>query len=75
MKEQNILIESELKRFSGNKISIIISIFFSSMAGYAYFAFLPLFLNSQGISAGEIIFIMTWMGESVNQIHYLISFN
>ncbi len=62
MKEQNILIESELKRFSGNKISIIISIFFSSVAGYAYFAFLPLFLNSQGFSAGEIIFIMTWMG-------------
>lgn len=62
MKEQNILIESEKKRFSGNTFSIIVSILLSSLAGYAYFAFLPLFLNSQGFSAGEIIFIMTWMG-------------
>jgi len=62
MKEQNILFDSEIKDFSGNRFSIIVSILFSSVAGYAYFAFLPLFLNSQGFSAGEIIFIMTWMG-------------
>jgi len=62
MKEQNILFESEKKVFSGNKFCIIVSILLSSLAGYSYFAFIPLFLNSQGFSAGEIIFIMTWMG-------------
>ncbi len=62
MKERDILIKSEKKEFSGNKFSIIASILFSSLAGYAYFAFLPLFLNSQGFSAGEIIFILAWMG-------------
>ena len=62
MKERDILIKSEKKEFSGNKFSIIASILFSSLAGYAYFAFLPLFLNSQGFSAGEIVFILAWMG-------------
>ena len=65
MKDQKILFETEKKAFSGNTFCMIVSILLSSLAGYAYFAFIPLFLNSHGFSAGEIIFIMTWMGVGI----------
>ena len=62
MKIQKLLLGSENQKVSLNKISLISAIFFAGIAGYSYFAFLPLFLNSKGFSAGEITFIMTWMG-------------
>jgi len=62
MKLQNTLLGSENQKTTVSKISLIIAIFFAGIAGYSYFAFLPLFLNSRGFSAGEITFIMTWMG-------------
>ena len=62
MKEQNLSAESATQNFILNKISLTSAIFFAGIAGYSYFAFLPLFLNSKGFSSGEIIFIMTWMG-------------
>lgn len=54
--------KSDEQRFSVNKFSLITAVFFAGIAGYAYFAFLPLFLDSKGFSVGEITFIMTWMG-------------
>lgn len=57
-----MLLGSENQKASLNKISLVSAIFFAGIAGYSYFAFLPLFLNSKGFSAGEITFIMTWMG-------------
>ncbi len=62
MKLLKIQIESDEQKFTINKISLTIAVFFAGIAGYAYFAFLPLFLDSKGFSAGEIIFILTWMG-------------
>ncbi len=62
LKIQNLLIKSEQEKFLVSKISLLTAIFFASLAGYAYFAFLPLFLNSKGFSDGQVIFIMTWMG-------------
>lgn len=62
MKIQNALIKSEDQRLSISKISLIIAIFFASIAGYAYFAFIPRFLYAKGFSEGQVIFIMTWMG-------------
>lgn len=65
MKIQNLLLGSENQKASLNKISLVSAIFFAGIAGYSYFAFLPLFLNSKGFSAGEITFIMTWMGVGI----------
>jgi len=62
MKIQNLLLGSENQKTNLNKISLISTIFFAGIAGYSYFAFLPLFLNSKGFSAAEITFILTWMG-------------
>ncbi|MHA2008837.1 MAG: MFS transporter [Promethearchaeota archaeon] len=62
MKLLKIQTESDEQSFPINKISLILAVFFAGIAGYAYFAFLPLFLDSKGFSAGEITFIMTWMG-------------
>ncbi len=62
MKLQRLQLGSENQKTSLNKISLVSAIFFAGIAGYSYFAFLPLFLNSKGFSAGEITFIMTWMG-------------
>ena len=62
MKIQNLLLGSENQKTNLNKISLISTIFFAGIAGYSYFAFLPLYLNLKGFSAGEITFIMTWMG-------------
>ena len=62
MKNQNLQLSSESQRTNVSKISLISAIFFAGIAGYSYFAFLPLLLNSRGFSAGEITFIMTWMG-------------
>jgi len=62
MKIQNSLLGSKNQKTTLNKIPLISAIFFACIAGYSYFAFLPLFLNSKGFSAGEITFIMTWMG-------------
>ncbi|MFW9825143.1 MAG: MFS transporter [Candidatus Thorarchaeota archaeon] len=47
------------------KISLVISIFFASIAGYGYFAFLPVYFDSKGFSDGEIIFILMWMGVGI----------
>ena len=57
-----IQFKSDEQRSSVNKFSLITAVFFAGIAGYAYFAFLPLFLDSKGFSVGEITFIMTWMG-------------
>ncbi len=62
MKIQKFLHGTENQKTSLNKISLVSAIFFAGIAGYSYFAFLPLYLNSIGFSAGEITFIMTWMG-------------
>jgi MFS family permease len=62
LKIQNRLIKSEDQKFLVSKISLLTAIFFASLAGYAYFAFLPLFLSSKGFDPGQVIFIMTWMG-------------
>ena len=62
MKTLKIQLKSDEQRFSVNKFSLITAVFFAGIAGYAYFAFLPLFLDSKGFSAAEIIFTMTWMG-------------
>jgi len=62
MKTLKLQYKSDEQRLSVNKFFLITAVFFAGIAGYAYFAFLPLFLDSKGFSAGEIIFIMTWMG-------------
>ncbi len=62
MKIQNLHIKSEDQNLLVSKIFLIIAIFFASIAGYAYFAFLPLFLSSKGFGEGEVIFIMLFMG-------------
>ena len=62
MKTLKMQFKSDDQRFSVNKFSLITAVFFAGIAGYAYFAFLPLFLDSKGFSVGEITFIMTWMG-------------
>ena len=62
MKIQNILVKSEDQNLLVSKISLITSIFFASIAGYAYFAFIPHFLYSKGFDEGEVIFILLWMG-------------
>jgi len=62
MKTLKIQFKSDEQGFSVNKFSLVTAVFFAGIAGYAYFAFLPLFLDSKGFSAGEITFIMTWMG-------------
>lgn len=53
------------KSFLATKISLVISIFFASIAGYGYFAFLPVYFDSKGFSDGEIIFILMWMGVGI----------
>ena len=62
MKIQKILIKSEDKNLLISKISLITAILFASLAGYAYFAFIPLFLESKGFLVPQVVFIMTWMG-------------
>ncbi|MFX1344791.1 MAG: MFS transporter [Promethearchaeota archaeon] len=62
MKILKTLIESDERAFSINKFTLVIAVFFAGISGYAYFAFLPVFLTSKGFSEGEIIFILTWMG-------------
>jgi MFS family permease len=62
MKTHNLQLESGNHKTTINKISLISAVFFAGIAGYSYFAFLPIYLNSKGFSAGEITFIMTWMG-------------
>ncbi len=62
MKRQIILIKSEDQKLLVSKVSLIVAVFFASIAGYAYFAFIPHFLYSKGFNEGEVIFIMLWMG-------------
>ncbi|MHA1986349.1 MAG: MFS transporter [Promethearchaeota archaeon] len=62
MKIQNVLTKSEDQSLMISKISLITAILFASLAGYAYFAFIPAFLRSKNFSDGQVIFIMTWMG-------------
>ena len=65
MKVLNTISQPNKKKFLVNKISLVTSIFFASIAGYGYFAFLPVYLDSKGFSAGEIIFILMWMGVGI----------
>ncbi len=63
MKILNIQSESNSQSSARNKYSLIISIFFASLAGYSYFAFLPFWLNnSKGFSKPEITLMMMFMG-------------
>jgi MFS family permease len=62
MKTLKIQLKSDEQRSALNKFSLTTAVFFAGIAGYAYFAFLPVFLDSRGFSDGEIIFILTWMG-------------
>ena len=55
-----------------NKFSLTISVFFEGIAGYAYFAFLPTFLESKGFSDGAILFTMTWMGVGMALFSWLL---
>jgi len=59
-----IQLNSEEKSHYINKFSLIFSVFFAGISGYAYFAFLPYYLASTsiGFSAGQITFVFTFMG-------------
>ena len=65
MKTVRTIFQLNKKEFSVNKVSLVTSIFFASIAGYGYFAFLPVYLYSKGFSAGAIIFILMWMGVGI----------
>ena len=43
MKTLKLQLKTEEQRSSVNKVSLITAVFFAGIAGYAYFAFLPLF--------------------------------
>ncbi len=62
MKTLKLQYKSDEQRLSVNKFFLITAVFFAGIAGYAYFAFLPVFLYSKGFSDGEIIFTLMWMG-------------
>lgn len=62
MRNLRLQLKTEEQKSFVNKFSLTAAVFFAGIAGYAYFAFLPLFLESKGFSDGEILFTMTWMG-------------
>jgi MFS family permease len=62
MKASKAIFELNRKELSVSKISLVSSVFFASIAGYAYFAFLPVYLVAKGFPDEEIIFILMWMG-------------
>ncbi|MFX0029618.1 MAG: hypothetical protein ACFE8B_10440, partial [Candidatus Hermodarchaeota archaeon] len=62
MKALRLQLKSEEQKSLINKFSLTIAVSFEGIAGYAYFAFLPKFLESKGFSDGAILFTMTWMG-------------
>lgn len=62
MKTLKLQLKTEEQKSLINKFSLTAAVFFAGIAGYAYFAFLPMFLESKGFSVGEITFTMTWMG-------------
>ena len=62
MKNLRLQLKTEEQKSFVNKFSLTAAVFFAGIAGYAYFAFLPVFLESKGFSDGEILFTMTWMG-------------
>ena len=45
-----------------NKLNLTLSIFFSSLAGYSFFAFFPVYLSNLTYPDGSITFIMTFLG-------------
>ncbi len=61
---RTLKINSEEKSHYINKFSLIFSVFFAGISGYAYFAFLPFYLASSsiGFSPGQITFVFTFMG-------------
>ncbi|MFX1488044.1 MAG: MFS transporter [Promethearchaeota archaeon] len=65
MKASKALFELNRKDLSVSKISLVSSVFFASIAGYAYFAFLPVYLDAKGFPVEEIIFILMWMGVGI----------
>jgi MFS family permease len=72
MKALKTVFQFNKKSFLVNKISLVISIFFASIAGYGYFAFLPVYFDSKGFSDGEIIFILMWMGVGIAIFSWLL---
>lgn len=62
MKTLRIQFKTEEQKSLVNKFFLTIAVFFEGIGGYAYFAFLPKFLESKGFSDGAILFTMTWMG-------------
>ncbi|MHA2281835.1 MAG: MFS transporter [Promethearchaeota archaeon] len=62
MRALKLQLNSEEKSHFINKFSLIIAVFFAGIAGYAYFAFIPLFLESKGFTDPQIIFVLLWMG-------------
>lgn len=45
-----------------SKNFLVLAIFFAGIAGYAYFAFMPLYLDNIGFSDADILVIMLFMG-------------
>ncbi len=62
MKLLKFQVNSEERSHTINKLSLVAAVLFAGIAGYAYFAFFPLYLSSIGYSVGIITFIMIWMG-------------
>jgi MFS family permease len=72
MKTLRIRLKSEEQKSLVNKFSLTIAVFFEGIGGYAYFAFLPKFLESKGFSDGSILFTMTWMGVGMALFSWLL---
>ncbi|MFX1479087.1 MAG: MFS transporter [Promethearchaeota archaeon] len=65
MKASKAIFELNRKDLSVSKISLVSSVFFANIAGYSYFAFLPVYLDAKGFLDEEIIFILMWMGVGI----------
>lgn len=72
MKTIRIRLKSEEQKSLVNKFSLTIAVFFEGIGGYAYFAFLPKFLEFKGFSDGTILFTMTWMGVGMALFSWLL---
>jgi MFS family permease len=66
-------LKTEEQKSLVNKFSLTSAVFFAGIAGYAYFAFLPVFLiDTKGFSVGEVTFTMTWMGVGMAFFSWLL---
>ena len=72
MKTLRLQLKTEEQKSLVNKFSLTSAVFFAGIAGYAYFAFLPKFLESKGFSDGAILFTMTWMGVGMAFFSWLL---